>query len=107
MRYKSTRLLLSAGLLALAACSNPFAPEKKPGPGDGPEPAPAATTPQQLMDNLHRAMRDRDEQLYETLLDEDFWFTETDCQGSGIQTECVKCQYNTQDPEDIDRNGGD
>jgi len=33
------------------------------------------------MDNLARAMRDRDIDLYETLIDEYFWFTETDCTG--------------------------
>ena len=45
-----------------------------------PKPA-VATTPEQLMHNLARAMRDRDKALYETLLDEDFWFNETDCLG--------------------------
>ena len=46
-----------------------------------PEPA-VATTPEQLMRNLARAMRDRDEALYATLLDEDFWFNEADCLGN-------------------------
>ena len=47
-----------------------------------PEPEPAvAATPEQLMHNIARAMRDRDKALYETLLDEDFWFNETDCLG--------------------------
>ena len=41
-----------------------------------------ATTPEQLMHNLARAMRDRDKALYETLLDEDFWFNEADCLGN-------------------------
>lgn len=73
--------LLVAGTLLLLACSNPFAPDKEPGqPGDR-NPAPPATTPEQLMDNLRRAMRDRDIDLYETLLDQDFWFTETDTRG--------------------------
>lgn len=74
-------LILVAGMLILAACSNPFAPEQQPGGGDTHLPAPEATTPEVLMDNLHRAMRDRDKDLYETLLDRDFWFTETDVQG--------------------------
>ena len=43
---------------------------------------PLAATPEQLMDNLNRAMRDRDKALYETLLDEDFQFTEFDCLGN-------------------------
>ena len=34
------------------------------------------------MDKLAQAMRDRDKALYETLLDEDFWFSETDCLGN-------------------------
>ena len=46
------------------------------------EDAPPATTPEQLLDNLDRAMRDRDKALYETLLDEDFQFTEFDCLGN-------------------------
>ena len=49
--------------------------------GFTPRPIPDATTPEQLMDNLARALRDRDIDLYETLIDEDFWFTETDCAG--------------------------
>ena len=71
-------------LVALSACSggNPFAPEKHtPEGGVDLPPAPDATSPEQAMDNLGRAMRDRDKDLYETLLDQDFWFTETDCLG--------------------------
>jgi len=77
----SFRPVLIVTLLAFSACSNPFAPSKQSGSGGGSQPAPPATTPEQLMDNLRRAMRDRDKDLYETLLDKDFWFTETDCQG--------------------------
>ena len=84
MTHTSPRFLLIAGLLMLVACSNPFAPDPHIPEGKRHEPAPAATTPQQLMDNLHRSMRDRDEQLYEILLDEEFLFTETDCQGDLI-----------------------
>ena len=80
---KSPALSIICGLLALSACGNPFAPPKQapdeilpPAP-----PAPAATTPEQLMDNLARAMRTRDEELYETLLDKDFLFTEFNCLG--------------------------
>ena len=42
------------------------------------------STPEQLMDKLAQAMRDRDKALYETLLDEDFWFSETDCLGNTV-----------------------
>ena len=37
------------------------------------------STPEQLMDKLSQAMRTRDKALYETLLDENFWFSEFDC----------------------------
>ncbi|MCY4606344.1 MAG: hypothetical protein OXE49_19080 [Gemmatimonadetes bacterium] len=37
------------------------------------------STPEQLMDQLAQAMRTRDKALYETLLDENFWFAEFDC----------------------------
>jgi hypothetical protein len=85
MKKTSICLFLAAGMLMLSACSNPFAPKKHtPEGGDNLPPAPDATTPEILMDNLHRAMRERDKDLYETLLDPDFWFTETDCQGDLI-----------------------
>ncbi len=77
-------MALSIVLLALAAlsgCGNPFAPDKQAGAGEIQGPAPDATTPEILMDNLARAMRDRDKDLYETVLDPGFWFTETDCAG--------------------------
>ena len=45
---------------------------------------PVATTPEQLIDNLARAMRNRDKAIYETLLDEDFWFSEADCLGNTV-----------------------
>ena len=34
------------------------------------------------MDNIERAFNERDKDLYETLLDERFWFTEDDCNGN-------------------------
>lgn len=46
------------------------------------DPASPATTPEQLMENLSRAMNGRNEALYESLLDEDFWFSESDCLGN-------------------------
>ena len=70
-------------VVVVAVCSC----EREPWPITPPVPvpeedAPPATTPEQLLDNLNRAMRDRDKALYETLLDEDFWFNETDCLGN-------------------------
>lgn len=78
---KSLALLSFCGLLALSACSNPFgAKERKPNEIEpGRPPAPEATTPEQLMDNLDRAMETRDKELYESLLDQDFLFTEKNC----------------------------
>ena len=80
---KSFAFLTLCGLLALSACSNPFAPPtQSPTVIEPPAPpAPDATTPEQLMDNLARAMRTRDKELYESLLDKDFWFTEDNCLG--------------------------
>lgn len=82
---KSFTFFMFCGLLALSACSscsNPFAPDTHtPSPQPPEPPAPEATTPEQLMDNLARAMRTRDKQLYESLLDKDFWFTEDNCLG--------------------------
>ena len=77
----------SLSLLALLAvgCSNPFAPKKrKPDPTQTQQPAPPATTPEILLDNLNRAMNDRDKDLYETLLDPAYWFTETNCLGEVV-----------------------
>ena len=73
----------------LAACGNPFAPEPvPPPPPPDPEkvlpPADPATEPEIVMDNLERAFNERDKELYETLLDERFWFTEDDCLGNKV-----------------------
>lgn len=75
--------LLAVGLvLVLGACSNPFAPKTEAPPEDTVQgPAPLATSPEQVVLNLERAFQDRDKDLYETLLDIEFWFTETDCNG--------------------------
>ena len=73
-------------VVAVCSCererSKPIEPEPVIPEPVIPEPETAvATTPEQLMHNLARAMRDRDKALYETLLNEDFWFNETDCLG--------------------------
>ena len=47
-------------------------------------PAPEATTAQVVMDNLERAFNERDKDLYETLLDDNFYFMEEDCKGDLI-----------------------
>jgi hypothetical protein len=76
-------LLLLAG--SLAACSNPFAPEKTvPTNVVEKPPAEQATTPEIVMDNLERSFSDRDKDLYDSILDNNFWFTETDCLGELI-----------------------
>ena len=77
--------VLCLGAVLLSGCENPFAPPKhKPITGikpPSPGPAPPATTPEILIDNLHQAMRARDKELYEELLDPEFWFTEYNCRG--------------------------
>ena len=79
-------LLLTAGcalLLFHLACSNPFAPKKTtPLTTTDQAPAEKATSPEIALDNLERAFEDRDKELYETLLDQRFWFTEDDCAGN-------------------------
>ena len=69
--------------VAWVACgSNPFAPEiHTPTEAIVIPPAPPADRPEILMDNLNKAMNERDKDLYETLIDDRFWFTETDCAG--------------------------
>ena len=67
----------------LGACGgNPFAPQKHV-PTDIVDrpPAQEATSPEIVMDNLARAFNEREKELYETLLDERFWFTEDNCLG--------------------------
>ena len=86
MKYAKL-LACSFSLLALlaAGCSNPFAPKKrKPDSTKTAQPALPATTPEILLDNLNRAMNDRDKDLYETLLDPAYWFTETNCLGEVV-----------------------
>ena len=75
--------LAVAGLL-LSACSNPFAPSTTKPPDDERPPAAEATTPEIAMDNLARSFNERDKVLYESILDEAFLFTETDCRGDLI-----------------------
>lgn len=72
-----------AGLL-LAGCSNPFAPDVERVTRRELPPAPEATTAQVVMDNLERAFNERDKDLYETLLDDNFYFMEEDCKGDLI-----------------------
>ena len=73
---------LAAIALFAAGCSNPFAPKTtRPPDDDQLPPPPEATTAQVVMDNLQRAFNESDEVLYESVIDDAFWFTETDCQG--------------------------
>ena len=80
-RFGAGAVVLGAGLLALGACANPFAPPKHIPDGGSQVVISPATQPEILFDNLHQAMRGRDLALYESLIDEDFWFTEFDCRG--------------------------
>lgn len=82
----ASRILLMTSVAAtIYSCSNPFAPSTKtPPPGEEKPPAPQATEPEIVMDNLERAFNERDKELYETLLDDGFWFTEENCLGDVV-----------------------
>ena len=75
------RIAIALTGMLLAGCSNPFAPEVEKVEREQLPPPPEATTAQVVMVNLERAFNERDKDLYETLLDDAFWFTETDCRG--------------------------
>lgn len=79
-------LSLAATVLILGGCSNPFAPKPALPPDEPGAPTVAATTAAVVMMNLQRAFNEGDgnEVLYESIIDGDFWFTETDCQGDLI-----------------------
>jgi hypothetical protein len=80
------RIAFSAAVLIWAGCGgNPFAPETSRPPDDSELPPPAeASTAAVVMTNLQRAFNEGDEVLYESIIDDRFWFTETDCQGELI-----------------------
>ena len=84
-KSQKRRFAAAAPILALLlhACGNPFAPVKvEPEGGVAERPPPEdATTPVIVMDNLERAFNDRDKELFESLLDDNFWFTEPNCLG--------------------------
>ena len=68
-------LLISLSTLLLAC--NPFAPKKRiPEEEELKGPVEAARTPEMLLANLDHAMQDRDMEVYEQILDKNFWFTE-------------------------------
>ncbi len=76
--------VLALTLLVATGCSNPFAPSTSRPPPDERPPAVAATTAAVVMTNLQRAFNEGDAVLYESIIDDRFWFTETDCQGELI-----------------------
>lgn len=76
---KNAWLFVAAILVLSCGDDSGIGPDRIP--PDRIPPAPPSSTPEQLIDNLHRAMRDRDGDLYPGLLDEDFWFSEYDCAG--------------------------
>ena len=81
MRFHN--LFIAISLLLLSNCGDD---DKSPtGASDNPNDTPGLltplTTPEALMDRLTQAMRNRDIELYKSLLADRFWFTETDCTG--------------------------
>ena len=65
--------LLGLSLAAGLACWNPFAPQKTGPIGKELEPP---TTPENLLARLDYAMNEREWEEYESLLDDDYWFSE-------------------------------
>ena len=76
MRFHN--LFIALSLLLLSNCGDD---DKNPTAADNPDVLTPLTTPEALMDRLTQAFRKRDIELYESLLSEQFWFTETDCTG--------------------------
>ena len=76
--------VLAAALLSAHCADSGYGPPLPPSPpdagGEGAAP-PVASTPEIAMENLERAFEERDPDLYESLLDDNFWFTEADCRG--------------------------
>ena len=64
--------------LVCLSCGDDDSDDNPTGPG---EDQVGATTALMVMETLERAFEDRDKELYGTLLDERFWFTEDDCAG--------------------------
>ena len=73
--------VLAAALMSVQCADRGSGPPPPPGP-DGEE-CPACT-PEDAMESLERAFEERDPDLYESLLDDGFWFTEEDCLGQLI-----------------------
>ncbi len=68
------------------------------------QPSPASTS-ETAMDNLERAFNERDKELYETLLDNDFWFTEGDCLGDLVFANGKEEELEIMSPRDGSRQG--
>lgn len=88
LREIGSRRALPAVLAAALICvqcadrgAGPPPPPPTPAAGAEGEAPPVASTPEIAMENLERAFEERDLDLYESLLDEGFFFTEADCRG--------------------------
>ena len=76
-------LMIATTVFFWACGGNPFAPKKHTPTGVVDRPAAQPTTSAEIaMDNLARAFNERDKELFETLLDQRYWFTEDDCLGN-------------------------
>ena len=75
MRFRN--LFIAMNLALLISCGD----DDKSPTGTADVPSPLALTQEALMDSLGQAMRNRDIELYKSLLADRFWFSETDCTG--------------------------
>ena len=99
-------LLIAAIAMASSSCSNPFAPKTdRPPVGGSTEPPAQATEPEIAMDNLERSFNERDKELYETLLDDGFWFTEENCLGDVVFENGKEEELEIMGPRDGSRQG--
>ena len=72
--------VLAAALLSAQCADSGYGPPPPAAAAEGAAP-PVASTPEIAMDNLTRALGERDPDLYESLLDDGFLFTEVNCLG--------------------------
>ncbi|HID11682.1 MAG TPA: hypothetical protein EYP17_10340 [Candidatus Latescibacteria bacterium] len=69
------RKVLLAVVMGTLGCWNPFSPPVTEPPG-GQNELPPLDTPEHVLENLNYAMNHKDIEIYELVLDDDYWFRE-------------------------------
>jgi len=69
------RKVLLVVLITTVGCWNPFAPPEER-PPEGKKELPPLDTPEHVLENLDYAMNHKDIDVYDRVLDEDYWFRE-------------------------------